>query len=194
MRHTLLAGSVLAFAAASAVVGGDLLGLELDHVALLGTALGAVLALVPDRSAALRVAGFAAGFALAWIGFVLRAAVLPDSATGRAVAAFVVVAGCAAVCAASVNRIPVWSTFVGVAALVGAYEETYTAAPSQLLRESPTAVTTVLLAAALGLVAASLVAAPASGRAERRRARPKDSPAVTERASMSDLLRTEGAQ
>ena len=42
---------------------------------------------------------------------------------------------------------------MGAAAIVGAYEETYTNAPSQFIHESPTAATTVLLAAALGYVA-----------------------------------------
>jgi hypothetical protein len=157
MRNTVLAGVALALFAALVVGLGGLLGLDLDHVALLGAALGGVVGLVPDRTPTARVVGFLAGVAVGWAGFVLRAAVLPDSGGGRAVAAFVVVALCLAVSAATLTRLPLWSLLVGVAAVVGAYEETYTLAPSQLPSESPTAVTTVLLAAALGYLATALL-------------------------------------
>jgi hypothetical protein len=63
----------------------------------------------------------------------------------------------------------VWSALVGAAAIVGAYESTYTNAPSQLLDESPTAATTILFAAALGFLATSAFAESlAAGRHERR--------------------------
>jgi hypothetical protein len=58
--------------------------------------------------------------------------------------------------------VPLWSALVGVAALVGAYEEAYSASPSEFLSTSPTAATTVLLAAAFGFVAAALLAASVS--------------------------------
>lgn len=192
MRNTLLAGLALAVAAALTVVLGELLGLELGHVALIGTGLGAVVALVPDRSPAFRLAGFAAGFVLAWIGYALRAGVLPDSAGGRAVAVFLVVLACVAVCAASLNRVPIWSSLVGVAAMVGSYEEIYTNAPSQFLRESPGAATTVLLAAALGFLAASILPAQAPADGGRRVASRTENPNTS--TTMTDLLKPEGAK
>jgi hypothetical protein len=105
------------------------------------------------------VAGFLAGFLLAWLGFALRAAVLPDSSAGRAVAAFVVVALVAVVAAVSRGRLPLWSGLLGAASIVGAYESVYTNAPSQFLTESPAAATTVLLAVGLGFLATNLLAA-----------------------------------
>jgi hypothetical protein len=160
MRNNVIGGVVLAVVAALIVGLGQLLGMDLQHVALLGAALGGVLGLVPDRSPAERVGGFLVGFAAAWIGFAIRAAVLPDTAGGRAVAAFLVVLLCLLVAlgaTATPVRLPLWSMLVGVAAIVGAYEETYTDAPSQFLSESPTAATTVLLAVSLGYLATSVL-------------------------------------
>lgn len=160
MKSNVIGGIVLAVSAALVVGLGQLLGMDLQHVALVGAALGGVLGLVPDRSPAERIVGFLVGFVAAWAGFALRAAVLPDSASGRAVAAFLVVVICMVVAAgagATPWRLPLWSMLVGVAAIVAAYEETYTNAPSQFLSESPTAATTVLLAVSLGYLATAVL-------------------------------------
>ena len=157
MRRSLIAGLVLAVLAALITVMGGWFGSDLEHVALLGAALGGALGLIPHRYGWGRISGFLLGFVAAWIGFALRAAVLPDSSTGRAVAAFLVVALCALACAFSSGRLPLWSALLGSAAIVGAYEEIYTNAPSQFISESPEAATTVLLAAAFGYLATSVV-------------------------------------
>jgi hypothetical protein len=173
MHKHLLPGAALAVAAGLLVLLGEALGLDLQAVALLGAALGGVVALVPDRGLAARLAGFAVGFVLAWVGYGVRAAVLPDTSGGRALAAFLVIAVCVLVVLLSAGRVPLWSALVGVAAMVGAYEEAYSASPSEFLSTSPTAATTVLLAAAFGFVAAALVAASVNpdreGAAGRRR-------------------------
>ena len=79
MVRNLVTGLCLAVFAAVIIGMSNLLGLDLEHVALLGAALGGVLGLVPHRHAWGKVTGFLAGFLLAWLGFALRAAVLPDS-------------------------------------------------------------------------------------------------------------------
>jgi len=157
MRRTLLAGVVLALAAVLVVWLSSVFGLELESVALLGAALGAVVALVPDRSPAARLGGFAAGFVAAWIGYFLRAALLPDTSTGRAVAVGLVVLLCVGATAASVGRLPLWSTLLGTAALSGAYEFTYAAAPPEILTTSVNTATTLLFNVAVGFLAAALV-------------------------------------
>lgn len=156
MVGRLTPGLSLAVVAAVAIGLSDALGMELQHMALLGTALGGVVALVPHRPEWGRLAGFVAGFVLAWAGFALRAALLPDTGAGRAVAALLVGVVLTVVLASSRGRLPLWSGLVGVAALVGAYEQTYTNAPAEFVRQSPEAATTVLLAVALGYLAASL--------------------------------------
>ena len=165
MRKSLLAGVLLAVAAVVVVLVSSAFGLDLESVALLGAALGAVVALVPDRTPGIRLAGFAAGFLAAWLGFLLRAGALPDTAGGRAVAVGVVVLLCVGVSAASVGRIPLWSTLLGTAALSGAYEFTYAAAPPEVLSTSMSTATTLLLNVGVGFLAAALVApAEAAGR------------------------------
>jgi hypothetical protein len=174
MRKSLIVGALLALAAAVILWLGELLGLDLQHVALLGAALGGVVGLVQTESAVGRVGGFLVGFVFAWIGFAVRAAILPDSTSGRAVAAFVVMLACAVACALSFGRMPLWSALVGAAAIVGAYEETYTNSPSEFLAQSPTAATTVLLTAAMGFLVTSWLTAAASWSESPGRHEPED--------------------
>ena len=136
MRRNLLAGLCLAVAAGLLVMVGAALDLDVESVALLGAAAGAVVALVPDRTPLVRLGGFAAGFVAAFIGYVLRAAVLPDTSTGRAVAVVIVLLLCVGVSAATVDRLPLWTLLLGTATLVGAYEFTFAAAPPELMTTS----------------------------------------------------------
>ncbi|MGZ4436656.1 MAG: hypothetical protein ACXVYY_19825 [Oryzihumus sp.] len=158
MRKTLLAGVLLACAAMVVVLVSAAFGLDLESVALLGAALGAVVALVPDRTPAVRLGGFAAGFVVAWLGYLLRAGMLPDTAGGRAVAVGLVVLLCVAVVAVSRGRIPLWSTLLGTAALSGAYEFTFAAAPPEVVSTSMSTATTLLFNVAVGFLAAALIA------------------------------------
>jgi hypothetical protein len=188
MRLTILSGGALAVAAALTVWLGAFFGLELDHVALLGVALGAVAGLVPHGRAVHRIAGFGAGFAIAWVAYLLRAAMLPDSTSGRAVAVLGVVLACVLVSIVARHRLPLWSTLVGVAALLGAYEEAYTAAPSQVVDTSMTSATAVLLAAAVGFaVSALFTAEPPTARTSR------PSASAQETTPMDELM-TESAR
>ena len=169
MLKTLLGGVILAVFGALTVALGGLFGLDLDHVALLGGALGAVVGLVPDRTALMRVIGFISGMVIGWAVFGLRAGYLPDTSGGRAVAAFIAIILCLAVAAASMRRIPLWAPLLGVAGIVGAYESTYTNAPSQFIHESGTAFTTLLLAAAMGHLATTILGPEIEGERERER-------------------------
>ncbi|MFS0700314.1 hypothetical protein AB6N24_10110 [Cellulomonas sp. 179-A 4D5 NHS] len=159
MTRPLLAGSVLAALAAVLVLLTGVLGPETQAVALLGTALGGALGLVPDRSPAQRAGAFAAGLAAAWVGYLLRAALLPDAPSGRAVAALLVVLACTLLAAGTRGALPLWAALLGAAALAGAYEAAYTADPSGVVGTSPAAATAVLLAAGAGFVATSLLGA-----------------------------------
>ena len=176
MRRTLLVGAVLAVVAFLVVIVSNWLDLELDSVAMVGIALGAVVALVPDRSALMRLAGFAAGVVLAWIGFIVRAAMLPDTATGRALSIALVILLCTGVAAATAARVPLWSTLVGAAALSGAYEYTFAAAQPEVATTSVTAVTALLMTAGIGFLLVALVAPEAPAQAGRRQARRPKAP------------------
>lgn len=164
MNSRAVRGVCLALFGALTIGFGHLSGLDLDQVALLGVALGGVVGLVPDRSVTWRIAGFLAGFGVAWAGYGVRAGMLPDTAAGRAVAVFVVLIVLVAIAVASREHLPLWAMLVGSAGMVGAYEQTYAASPSLFLTDSPTAATTVLLAAALGVTGTMLVSGDTSAR------------------------------
>ncbi|HEU4512197.1 MAG TPA: hypothetical protein VFR87_03750 [Nocardioidaceae bacterium] len=158
MRRTMLVGLVLTLAAVVVVFVSAWLDLELEPVALMGVALGAVVALVPDRTPLMRLAGFGGGFVAAWIGYFVRAGMLPDSTGGRAVAVGLVIVLAVAVAAASMDRIPLWSTLLGAGAFAGAFEYTYAAAPPEVATTSVSAATALLLTAAAGYLATALIA------------------------------------
>jgi hypothetical protein len=89
---------------------------------------------------------------------VVRAAMLPDTAGGRAVAVGLIVLLCVAITAVTMDRLPLWTTLLGTAALTGAYEFTYAAAPPELATTSVSTATTLLFNVAVGFLAAALVA------------------------------------
>lgn len=160
MRTTLLTGLALLIGGVAVVLIGS--GMELESTALLGVAIGAAVALVPDRAPAVRLGGFLAGFLAAWIGYFVRAALLPDTSGGRAVAVALVLVLCVGLAAVTLNRLPLWSTLLGAAALAGGYEATYAASPAEIVDTSVSAVTTLLITVAVGFLAAALVAPPAA--------------------------------
>jgi hypothetical protein len=187
MRKPLLPGLLLVLAAVLTVFVSAALDLKLEPVVLLGLALGGVLALVPDRSALLRVAGFAVGLVLAWLGYVLRAAVLPDSAGGRAVAVGVVLALAVAIAAIAADRLPLWSLLLGAAGMAGAYEYPYSAAPPEMATTSVSTVTALLFATAVGFLATGSVA-PASEDRPARAHRSRPSRDLETNASFDDMM------
>jgi hypothetical protein len=173
MRKNLLVGLVLTVAAVVVVFVSAAFDLELEPVALLGVALGAVIALVPDGSPLTRLAGFAGGLGAAWIGYVVRAAMLPDSTGGRAVAVALIIVLAVAVAAVAVGRIPLWSTLLGAGGLAGAYELTYVDAPPEVASTSVTTATMLLLTLAVGFLATALVAPAGEQRVSPNRRAPK---------------------
>lgn len=157
MARTAVGGAILAVVAFLLVMFGQTLDLDLERVALTGAALGAVVALVPDRPPAFRALGAAVGFLVAWGGYGLRAGYLPDTSTGRAIAALVVLLVLMGIALATMTRLPLWSLLVGAAAMSAAYETTFMTLPSAFPYESPTAATQMALAAAVGYLAASFL-------------------------------------
>lgn len=149
MRKNVFTGLLLTCAAVLLIALGS--ALDVERVAAVGLGAGAVLALVPDQGALSRFSGFALGFVIAWAGYVARAAVLPDSTSGRAVALGLVVA--VVVLGATLLRLPLWAGLLGVAALAGGYEAAFTAAPAEVATTSLTAVTSLVLAVGVGFVA-----------------------------------------
>ncbi|WP_407341680.1 hypothetical protein [Pengzhenrongella phosphoraccumulans] len=158
MKQHVPAGIFLAVLASLLVLMSDTLGLEVQSITLLGAGIGGALGLVPDRSPGARLGAFAVGFGAAWLGYLLRAAVLPDATNGRAAAVFVVLLCCLALAMLTRGRLPLWATLLGAAAMAGSYESVYAADPTAFLTTSPTSASAVLLAAGAGFLATALLA------------------------------------
>jgi hypothetical protein len=171
MRRYILAGLVLAVLTAVIVGLSGALGLDVEGVALLAATLGGALGLTPDRTPAQRVGAFGVGFlATWWLGYLLRAAVLPDTTAGIAVAALIVLLVCLAVAAGTRGRLPLWATLLGAAALAGAYEPVYGADPTAVFSTSSTTAASVLLVAGAAFLATSLLGPQIAAERDRERA------------------------
>lgn len=151
MKRTLLTGALLAVAGALAVYVGAWLNLGLRS-SIYGAALGAVLGLVANHSVLGRLAAFLGGVVIAWLGYAVRAQFLPDSSSGQVIAVLIVVVLITGMTLLSFGRLPMWAGLLGAAALIGAYEELYSAAPYNFLSESVVAVSGLLVPVGFGFL------------------------------------------
>ena len=169
MRKVLMTGALIGLAAAAAILLSGVLGQSLQHLGVLAVVLGAVIALAAGRTWWGAPAGLGIGMLVAWVGYGLRALLLPDATAGRAVAALLVILVTTVVVALAGGRIPLWSGLLGVAAMIAGYEQSYKEAPSAFLSESPAAFTTMLVGLGLGYLAATLAHQFMSGQGETHR-------------------------
>jgi hypothetical protein len=190
MRKEMFVGLTLTVAALVVTWLGGVLDLELESVALLGAAMGAVTGLVPDRSAAARMGGFLGGFVIALVGYFVRAALLPDTTAGRAVAVALVMLLCLGLTLALVGRLPLWAVLLGAGTFAGAYEFTYAAAPPEILDTSISTATTVLLTAAIGFLSVAWFGPEHEHAEEREMAegRPRDHAGTTKTTKQDDTV------
>ena len=158
MRASVVAGVLLTAATVLVIVVSAAAGLGLESYALTGVAVGAVVGLVPDRAPLERLAGFVVGFVAVFVGFALRALVLPDVTSGRVVATAITGLLCALAAFGSRNHLPLWSLLLGVAAFSGVYEAPFAAAVPEMATTSADVATSLLAAVAVGFVVASAVA------------------------------------
>ncbi len=157
MRRTLIIGLSAAVLGALAVLLGSLLNLGLTDV-LLGAALGAALGLIPGVGPGRKLAAFLVGFVLAWVGYAIRAAVLPDVTASRAIVVFLSVFLITIACAFSRGRLPLWAAFLGAVAMTGAYEFTYAAAPYNFISDSVSTATGILVPIGFGFLVSVIAA------------------------------------
>ena len=188
MRNTWLVGGVLTLAAILVVVVSDLFDLELQSTVLLGVAVGAIVALVPDRSPLMRLAGFLGGFAAAWVGYLVEAGYIPDSLPGKALSVALVLVLCVVIAGASGDRVPLWSTLLGAVAMAGAYEYTFNAAIPEVKTTSVSSATELLMTAAVGFLVVSLLTPPATPRAQKARRGPDSHQADAAERSLDEMM------
>jgi hypothetical protein len=151
MKRTLFTGVALAVVGVLAVYVGSWLNLGL-RASVFGASIGAVLGLIRDRSVLGRLGAFLIGVVVAWIGYAVRAQALPDVPAGEAIALVIVVALLTLMAVLTGGRLPLWAGLLGAAALFGAYEELYVAAPYNFLSESVIAVSSLLVPVSLGFL------------------------------------------
>jgi hypothetical protein len=137
----------------------DSFGPNMTNVALLGAALGAVAGLVNEGSAVTRIGAVGLGLVIADLGYAARASVLPDSGSGRAIAAAAAILVLTGLAVAGVGRLRLWALLLGAGAFVGAYETVYTASPTTYVHDSVSVASAVLLGLGIGFAVTSLLAA-----------------------------------
>ncbi len=200
MVQKILAGIVLALASAAVLLLGEGLGWDLDGVLFLGAGVGGALGLVPNGTPLGKLGGFLLGVLAAAVGYALRAAVFPDTTTARAIVLLLVIAVAVGLVLLTFGRVPLWSAFLGVGALGGAYEVAFTDSPSSLLSTLPAAVSSLLLLVAVGFAATVFFADSGDTdeqEAEGRReidADPDQAEAPGEPASLDDVLSGQGGR
>lgn len=195
MVKKVLAGVTLAVASAVALLVGDGLGWDVDSVLFLGAGVGGALGLVTGSSPLARVGGFLLGILAASVGYALRAALLPDSTGGRALAVVIVVALAVGLILLTFGRSPLWSALLGVGALAGAYELPFTDSPGSLTSSLPATLTVLLFMVAVGFASTVFFAEDDGSDTEpqrRRRSREIDdggeAAEADETASLDDVL------
>jgi hypothetical protein len=159
LSRTAVVGLTLAIVAGLASLAGEAFGLSLNGSALVGFGAGAAVGLVPDRSVLARGSALALGLVVGFIGFALTAALLPDTDAGRAVGLVLTLALATLVVIVGLNRLPLWSVLVGVVAFGGVFGASFAASPGSILTEGPVAMSSVLLAGAIGFALTSLPSA-----------------------------------
>jgi len=155
MVRTLVAGLFVAVAAALVLLIGGPVGLNAG-VAVVGVALGAVLALVPYRGPFWRIGAWAVGFIFTWISYAISALLFPSNNTGMAVGAFLGLIMVTVVAGLTRERLPLWCGLVGTATFVGAYYSAFNAAPYLFKTESITYLVAAFATTMVGFLAAAL--------------------------------------
>ncbi|QWC84520.1 hypothetical protein KLP28_13225 [Nocardioidaceae bacterium] len=196
MRSHALAGGALAVAVALTVALSSVLELDLLPLALAGVAVGGAVALIPAGNPGLRAVGFIVGTVLGLIGYVVRAAVLPDITAGRAVAFGLIVVLVTLAAVATRGRMPLWSTLLGAGTFSAVYEAAYVANPPQVLTTSFSTLFALLPAFAIGYLVAVLteptrsLAPTADGPQGHVPAQSTDSPTATGTTGTTSLEKT----
>jgi len=151
MKRTVTTGLLLAIGGVLAVYIGSWLNLGL-RATVFGASIGAVLGLVRDRPVVGRLGAFLIGVVVAWLGYAVRAQFLPDIPAGEALALVIVIVLITVMAVLSAGRFPMWAGLLGSAALFGAYEELYVAAPYNFVSQSIIAVSSLLVPVAMGFL------------------------------------------
>lgn len=155
MRLTTFMGLFLTVAILISAAVSNLLNLQFANI-MLGVAIGGALGRYAFVSPLVRVASFFVGFLLAWMSYGVRAAVMPADSMSLAIVAAVLFLVLTLIALATRNRLNLGSMILGVAAVSGAYEAAYNAAPYLFVSQSTASAAAVLVPVSLGWLAVAL--------------------------------------
>jgi hypothetical protein len=153
MARIAITGAVVALLAALLAVVGGAIGISTLWPVLLAVAVG----IAAGHLTLGRAGAYLLGAVVSWIVAAIGAAALPQTGLADAITVIIGVALLTAVAVVSGGRAPLWAGLAGFVAFAAYYEPIYDANPTLFLSESPVALVTVLLAAALGIAIASIV-------------------------------------
>lgn len=156
MRRVFLFGITCAALAALVVIIGDLLNLPLQNV-MLGIGGGAILGLVRTHSPAMRYIACLLGFALGFVFYVIRLAVLPATIWGNLVAIVATILLVTTISALSRDRIPMWAMFLGVTIFAGAFDNFFTTTPWLFVNQSLATAAAMIFSVTAGFMVSILV-------------------------------------
>lgn len=161
MKHTLVAGIVVAVVAAAVAAFGGAVGVTTVWPVLLAVAVGAASGSpTPGRAIA-----FVVGAVVSLVALGARAAAFPDVAAARAGAVAVAVLIIAVIAMVSGGRAPMWAGLAGYAGFAALYEPTFASSPTTFLTDAPQALLVIAIATGLGIVAVQLFALVSGGAA-----------------------------
>jgi len=152
MKRIFVLGTLLAVFTFLAVVLGSWAQLGLDNV-LFATGCGALLGLIPNKGPGVRIGAFFLGFVIGVLGYLFRAAVLPDSVIAQGIAAFIGIMIVTLICGLTRGRLPFWAAILGLIAITGAYNATFTAAPYDFIQSALATTGSLVLCAGVGMLA-----------------------------------------
>jgi hypothetical protein len=152
MKRVFVLGTILAVFTFLAVVLGAWAQLDLDNV-LFATGCGALLGLIANKSPGVRIGAFLLGFVVGTLGYLFRAAVLPDNVLAQGIAAFFGILIVTLICGLTRGRLPFWGALLGLIAITGAYNATFTAAPYDFIQSALATTGSLLACAGVGMLA-----------------------------------------
>lgn len=161
MTRTVVSGAVIVVAAALVAAFHDVIGITQVWPFVLAVAVGLAASATPLG----RAAGFTLGVLVGFIVAALRAGFMPDTTATTVILVVVAVVVAIIVGAVSFGRVPMWTVLAGYAAFAGLYGPVYVENPTLFASEAPVELVSLLLATAVGFIAAMLgdIAASAVG-------------------------------
>jgi len=153
MRRVFLFGVTCAVLALVVMYLGDSLGLPIQNV-LSGIAIGGALGLIRTHSPLARISAFVIGLVVGIIFFLLRAALLPGSWLGNAIAVVAVILVMTLISGLTGDRLPLWAMFMAAALFAASYGTNYDATQWLIFQQLPSTAVGLLFTASAGFVVA----------------------------------------